>query len=68
MCNLSYIGETSRKLHLRINSHRSDSYKYNPSAKYNKSIVELQHLNLHDFKNTTREFLQIQKNKKRGFF
>ena len=27
-CNMSYIGETSAPLHLRINQHRSDSNKY----------------------------------------
>ena len=56
-----HIGETSGELHLRINSHRTNSYKYIPSAKYSKSIIELQHFNLHDFKNTTIGILQIQK-------
>ena len=63
-CNvfyLVYIGETSNELHLRVNQHRSDSYKFSPSANYIKSAVELQHFNLHDFKNTKIEILNIKK-------
>ena len=40
-CNMSYIGETSTPVHLRINQYRSDSNKYDSSTIYNKSTVEL---------------------------
>ena len=62
ICNLAYIGETSNELHLRINQHRSDSHKFSPSSNYLKSTIELKHFHLHNFKNTTIEILNIQKN------
>ena len=57
---MSCIEKTSTTIHLRINQHRSDSYNY--STSYNKSTIELKHLNLHKFKNTTLKILKIHKN------
>ena len=48
-CNMSYIGENSTPLHLRINQHRSDSNKYDSSTIFNKSTEELKYFNLHKF-------------------
>ena len=56
---MSYTGETSMPLHLRINYERSNSYKWNSSPSYNKSTVELNHFNLHNLKNTTMKVLKI---------
>ena len=60
-CNLAYIGKISNYLHIRINQHRSVSYKFSPSANYFKSTIELQHFNLHNFKNIKIDILYIKK-------
>ena len=62
VCNLVYIGETSDELHLRINQHRPDAYKFSPPLNCFKSTVELQHFNLHDFKTRNIEILNIKRN------
>ena len=62
ICNLVHIGETSNELHLRVNQNRSNSYKFSPSSNYLMSTIELQHFNLHNFKNTAIEILNIKKN------
>lgn len=67
VCNLKYIGETSTPLHLRINQHRSDSCNFSSSTNC-KSTVELQHFNLHNFKNTSIEILKICKLKNERLF
>ena len=65
---MSYIGEASTLLLLRINQHKSNSYKYDSSTSYNKSTVELKHFNLHKFKNSDVEILKIHKNLKKHLF
>ena len=63
---MAYVGETSHELHLRVNQHWSNSYKFSPSSNYLKSTIELQHFNLCNFKSTTIEILNIQKNLNEG--
>lgn len=57
LCNLSYIGQTSGPLHLRINNHRNDIKKYskNPTS-YN---AEFDHFSTHPFSKVIISILDI---------
>lgn len=58
VCGIAYIGQTSNPLHKRINQHRSDVGKYNPSDS-NDHNVEFEHFNLHGFDNISIDILTI---------
>jgi len=57
-CNMSYIGQTSNPLHMRVNLHRSNINKY----KINKNTnFEFMHFKKHNFNNITIHILDIIK-------